>query len=141
MNIDLDLIYAKIRNIQNCLNSIKKYTQNFNVDTLDEIMTQDLVVINLERAAQACVDIASHIVSKKALGVPLSMNDTFYLLYNNQYIGQETYRKMSNMIGFRNIAVHEYDQLNIEIVKSVVQLNLVDFENFYKEILLKVQGN
>ncbi|MDA0773077.1 MAG: DUF86 domain-containing protein [Cyanobacteria bacterium] len=138
MNIDLDLIHAKIRNIQNCLNSIKKYTRDFDLDSLDEIMVQDSVIINVERASQACVDIASHIVSKKALGVPLSMGDAFYLLYNNEYISSKTWKQMNKMVGFRNVAVHEYDVLDIDILKSVIKHNLVDFENFYKEILTSV---
>lgn len=57
MNIDQDLILAKINNIQNCLNSIKTYTRNFDINSLDEIMVQDLVVLNLERAIQACIDL------------------------------------------------------------------------------------
>ena len=139
MSIDLDLIHAKIRNIQNCLNSIKKYTKNFNTDTLDELIVQDSVLINIERAAQACVDIASHIVSRKALGVPLSMGDAFYLLHNNEYISLKTYTQMLKMIGFRNIAVHEYDVLDTDILKSVIKHNLSDFEDFYKEILEKIK--
>jgi uncharacterized protein YutE (UPF0331/DUF86 family) len=63
--IDKDLIRQKVGNIQNCLNSIRKYTDNLNPASLEDLKTQDAVVINLERAIQASVDIAAHIVSEK----------------------------------------------------------------------------
>ena len=39
------------------------------------------------------------------------------------------------MVGFRNIAVHEYDTINVEILKSVVRDNLKDIEDFYMSVL------
>ena len=66
------------------------------------------------------------------------MGDAFYLLYNNEYISSKTWKQMNKMVGFRNVAVHEYDVLDIDILKSVIKHNLVDFENFYKEILTSV---
>ena len=41
---------------------------------------------------------------------------------------------MQSMVGFRNIAVHDYQNLNIDIVISVVQNNLKDFNNYIDEI-------
>ncbi len=41
---------------------------------------------------------------------------------------------MQRMVGFRNIAVHDYQNLNIEIVVAIVQKHLVDFESFIEEI-------
>ncbi|MEY3369648.1 MAG: hypothetical protein RLZZ361_318 [Cyanobacteriota bacterium] len=141
MNIDRDLILAKINNIQNCLNSIKTYTRNFDINSLDEIMVQDLVVLNLERAIQACIDIALHILSREALGVPLSMGDAFFSLYKNSFISEELSKNLIKMVGFRNIAVHEYQRLDLDILKSVVKNNLKDFEEFYKIILEKTKSN
>jgi uncharacterized protein YutE (UPF0331/DUF86 family) len=140
MNIDRDLILAKINNIQNCLNSIKTYTRNFDINSLDEIMVQDLVVLNLERAIQACIDIALHILSREALGVPLSMGDAFFSLYKNSFISEELSKNLIKMVGFRNIAVHEYQRLDLDILKSVVKNNLKDFEEFYKIILEKTKN-
>jgi len=41
---------------------------------------------------------------------------------------------MQGMVGFRNIAVHDYQNLNIEIVVAIVQKHLGDFEGYIKEI-------
>ena len=38
------------------------------------------------------------------------------------------------MVGFRNIAVHDYQNLNLEIVVAIVEKNLGDFEGFIREV-------
>ena len=43
------------------------------------------------------------------------------------------------MVGFRNIAVHEYQNIDNEILKSILQNNLRDIEEFYKIILTKFE--
>jgi uncharacterized protein YutE (UPF0331/DUF86 family) len=133
--IDKDLIRQKVGNIQNCLNSIRKYTDNLNPASLEDLKTQDAVVINLERAIQASVDIAAHIVSEKQLGTLNSMKDSFITLYRNNIINQELSLRLIKMIGFRNIAVHAYDDLNISILEKILSHHLVDFEDFYRVVL------
>ena len=138
--IDKDLIRQKVGNIQNCLNSIRKYTDNLNPTSLEDLKTQDAVVINLERAIQASVDIAAHIISEKQLGTPNSMKDSFMTLYRNDIINQELSLRLIKMIGFRNIAVHAYDDLNISILEKILSHHLVDFEDFYRVVLSWVEG-
>ena len=40
------------------------------------------------------------------------------------------------MVGFRNIAVHDYQAINIDIVQQIIEKNLNDFKEFTKKILL-----
>ena len=67
---------------------------------------------------------------------------TEYLIQNmaqNKIISFELEEKMNAMVGFRNIAVHEYQNIDKEILKSILQNNLRDIEEFYKSILLKFE--
>ena len=41
---------------------------------------------------------------------------------------------MQGMVGFRNIAVHDYQNLNLEIVVAIVEKHLGDFEDFIREV-------
>lgn len=50
-------------------------------------------------------------------------------------IHKELARKMENMVGFRNIAVHDYQSLNGEILKSILGKNIGDLEEFYTTVL------
>ena len=43
--------------------------------------------------------------------------------------------KMANMVGFRNIAVYEYEKINLEILKNIVDHHLSDIEQFYSSVL------
>jgi uncharacterized protein YutE (UPF0331/DUF86 family) len=61
------------------------------------------------------------------------------LLAQNKIISFELEEKMNAMVGFRNIAVHEYQNIDKEILKSILQNNLRDIEEFYKSILLKFE--
>ena len=138
MKLNQDLIRQKIGNIQNCLNSIKNYTNNLDSSSLADFRTQDAVVINLERAIQASIDIATHIISVNQLGSTNSMKDSFVLLAKNNIISNELSQKLIKMVGFRNIAVHAYDNLEMSILESILNNHLQDFENFYIEVLKNI---
>jgi uncharacterized protein YutE (UPF0331/DUF86 family) len=106
------------------------YEENFE----ENFTKQDSVILNLERASQATIDIATHIVKTRNLGLPNRSRELFDLLFDADIIGSKTCKNMQGMVGFRNIAVHDYQNLNIEIVMAIVEKNLGDFEAFIKEI-------
>ncbi len=45
-------------------------------------------------------------------------------------IDESTLDNLKNMIGFRNIALHNYQKLNLEILQKVIENNLEDFNEF-----------
>ncbi len=132
--IDKDVIYEKINNIQNCLQRIYKTLSN-DPERLEDFDVQDIVTLNLQRAVQLTIDLASHVVRAKSLGMPQTLKENFQLLYQNKLIGREVKEKMEHMVGFRNIAVHDYEAIDPKILKSIVQHHLKDFEEFYAAIL------
>ena len=74
-------------------------------------------------------------LKKNSLGVPQTSRDSFQLLLKAGLLSENVVSNMKKMIGLRNIAVHDYQELNIAIVKSVVETHLIDFENFSSEII------
>ncbi|MBN4080863.1 DUF86 domain-containing protein [Caldithrix abyssi] len=106
-------------------------------DSLDNIDVQDIFVLNLQRAAQAAIDLGAHIIAYEGLGLPESLRGHFNLLVQNKIIPKDLGQKMNAMVGFRNIAVHEYQNIDEEILKSILQNNLKDFETYSKTILRK----
>lgn len=130
--VDRDLVLAKINNIQNCLKRIDQTVENKEVWNYD---TQDIVILNLQRAIQASIDIAAHIVADEKLGLSTSLKDLFGCLEKNGVLSQTISDKMKKMVGFRNIAVHDYQDIDVAILRAVVAHHLKDFEDFYDEIL------
>ena len=131
---DRDVVLAKVATIQKCLERIREVT-SLDPASLDDINRQDIFVLNLQRAIQASIDLASHIVASEGLGLPETVRDNFTLLRDKNVIDPETASKMEKMTGFRNIAIHDYQALNLDILKSILTCNLRDLEDFYVAVL------
>ena len=133
---DRDVVLAKVATIQKCLERIQEVT-SLDPASLDDINRQDIFVLNLQRAIQASIDLASHIVASEGLGLPETVRDNFALLRDKKVIDPETASKMEKMTGFRNIAIHDYQALNLDILKSILTGNLKDLEDFYAAVLTR----
>ena len=131
--LEKDAILSKISIIKKCLNTIQKVT-GLDPTKLDDYMVEDVFVLNLQRAIQASIDIANIIIAMNGWRLPASYKDSFKELLKQKIIDQATFEQMSKMVGFRNIAVHEYQELNRAILESIIKNNLIDLENFYSLI-------
>lgn len=129
-----DVVLNKSQTIKRCLQRINTEYNN-NRKNLDNFTKQDSIVLNIQRACEACIDLGMYIVSEKSLGVPQNSRDAFDLLYQNNLIDETMNLKMKTMVGFRNIAVHDYRAVNLDIVQNVIEKHLVDFEKFAEIIL------
>ena len=140
--LDSDIVYGKIGIIQRCLKRIKDVT-SLDPAKLDEIDCQDVFVLNLQRAVQAALDLAAHIIAAEGFGMPRELKEHFRFLREQGIIGKDISQRMEKMVGFRNIAVHEYEKLDTEVLKHILTIHLKDLEEFYSEILsyYKLEGN
>lgn len=113
--------------------TIKRGLRRIREEFTDEVLfrqnftKQDAVVLNLQRACEAAIDIANHLVRKHQLGLPQSSRDSFALLAQQQFIDNQLAINLQKMIGLRNIAVHDYQALNLDIVIHVIRHRLDDF--------------
>lgn len=132
--LEPDVILAKVGNIQRCLRRINEITGN-DPDALDEIDKQDIFVLNLQRAIEATIDIATHIIASEGLGLATTIKENFNILRDAGIIDDELMKKLRSMVGFRNIAIHDYTSIDINILKSILKNNLKDIEEFYTLVL------
>lgn len=86
---------------------------------------QDAAVLNIQRACEAALDMGHHVIRRERLGVPQSARDVFDLLA----------QALKKMVGFRNIAVHDYQRLLLPITVSVITQHLDEFLQFSAAIL------
>lgn len=131
---EIDVIYSKINIIKNCIMAIEKARNMVS----EQEFRQSIYELNLQRAIQACIDIANVVIAKEGLGLPNSYGQSFSILNEHGVIDDSMTTTMRKMVGFRNISVHEYGEVNPEIVNTIVQKNLTDFENYYKVIYDRV---
>ncbi|WP_421891399.1 type VII toxin-antitoxin system HepT family RNase toxin [Marinoscillum sp.] len=127
-----DVVQAKVATIEKCLKRIKEEALH---DWKTDFTHQDALILNLERACQASIDCASHIVRKKQLGLPKITREVFELLGNAGIIDQKLSEEMKKMVGFRNLAVHDYAALNLDILEAILTNKLPVFSSFCKTVI------
>lgn len=99
-----------------------------------DLDAQDVLVLNLSRAVQLCVDLASHVLSGLDLPPPETMGQAFERLQQAGLLEAELALQLRKAVGFRNIAVHAYDVLDWTIVFNIATRNFADFEAFARMI-------
>ena len=133
------VIFNKYTIIENCIKRINSVYDG-KLETLKDFNKQDVIVLNLQRACQEVIDIDMHIISVRNLGAPQSGKGAFTILQDNNIIDKKMTKNMQGMIGFRNIAVHEYQELDLEILKNILDNHLGELREFAREILKKNKG-
>ena len=118
-----DVLLAKAATIKRCIDRIHKVTEG-DMDRLDEWDVQDIVILNLQRAIQAAIDMAAHVVAIKGLGLPRESRENFVMIQQSEGLDRDLSKRLQSMVGFRNIAIHDYQRMDIDILKSVVSNHL-----------------
>ena len=136
MSMKNDVILNKIAVIERCIKRIHEEYEN-NPENLENYTKQDSIILNIQRACEACIDLAMHIISEKGLGIPQNSRDAFELLIKNKYISADLGNRLKAMVGFRNIAVHDYQAIHLEIVQQIIEKHLTDIIQF-TELILKM---
>ena len=101
---------------------------------------QDAAILNIQRACEAALDMGLHIIRRERLGVTQSARDTFTLLAQAHWLTPAVAEQMKRMVGFRNVAVHDYQSLQLPITLNILTLHLDDFLVFSRQMLLHDDG-
>ena len=132
--MDQVILAEKIESLRRCIQRIEdKKPDNINL-LIQDLDLQDILVINLTRAVQLCVDIGSHIISTANKPSPQTMGEVLTTVYELTAISLDTREQLKKAIGFRNIAVHNYEAINWEIVYAICHNSLQNFRRFAQEI-------
>ena len=127
-----DVLTNKAAIIERCVARIQ---EDFDEDFGTDFTKQDAVILNLQRACQACIDMAAHMVKTQKLGVPQTSRELFSLLAKHQLISASLSERLQGMVSFRNIAIHNYTSLNLDVVVSIIEHHLTDFTDFSATLL------
>lgn len=128
------VIVSKYESIEKCIKRIREEYEN-DVKNLDDYRRLDCIVLNLQRSCELVTDIAMYIVSVRKLGIPQEKRGAFELLQKNGLISKETETRMKKMIGFRNIAIHNYKNIDEKILVDVIENHLDELLEFARDML------
>ncbi|MSR15319.1 MAG: DUF86 domain-containing protein [Gammaproteobacteria bacterium] len=95
-----------------------------------DVREERFVAHTLQMAAQAALDVASHIVSDERLGEPQTNRELFALLERSGWLTAALAARMQAMAGFRNLVVHGYLKVDPRILRDIVENRLDDLLEF-----------
>lgn len=130
-----DVLVNKAAIIERCIARVREEYAGDDRNLTADQRRQDSIVLNLQRACEAAIDMAMHVVRVRRLGVPQETRDGFVLLRDAGLIDASLAERMMAMVGFRNVAVHDYRLLDLAIVRSIVTQHLGDFLDLTKTML------
>lgn len=137
--VDQDILLAKIVSIRKSLDRIQQ-TTGCKPESLENQDVQDIFVLNLQRAVQAAIDLAAHLIADEKLGLPANLKESFAFLETAQIIDSSLCQRLQAMVGFRNIAVHDYQQLDLNILQAILKHHLGGLEAFTHRIVQRAIG-
>lgn len=138
--MDREVIEQKLESLRRCLKRIEaKCPANAEILMVDFDL-QDIVALNLSRAIQLCVDIGAHMIAGMDVPPPDTMGQTFDILEQAGLLSEALASSLKKAVGFRNLAVHQYDAINWRIVFSIVHDHLADFSSFAKVAMTRLDA-
>ncbi|WP_323814989.1 type VII toxin-antitoxin system HepT family RNase toxin [Cellvibrio sp. NN19] len=130
-----DVLINKAATIERCIKRVREEYTKAGVNFATDYSRQDAAILNIQRACEAALDVGQHLIRVERLGVPQSSRDVFTLLAQANWIDANIAETMKRMVGFRNIAVHDYQALLLPIVENIITNHLDDFVQFSKQLL------
>ena len=129
-----DIILAKVAAVRKCVGVIRKLWFE-NEPVVPDWVRLDVTVLNIQRAVEACLDLANHLIAANSWGLAGSAVEAIGILSDNQLLSAAETSVYRGMVGFRNIAVHNYREIDPEIVVGIVHDHLEDLELFAARVL------
>lgn len=130
-----DVLLSKAATLERCLKRIEEEYRGHEEELETNYTRQDAIVLNLLRACEAAIDMAMHAVRVRRLGLPQTSREAFVLLEKAGLLGPDLSRRMQAMVGFRNVAVHDYQALSLPILRRILEERLGDFLEFSQTLL------
>jgi uncharacterized protein YutE (UPF0331/DUF86 family) len=125
---DAALVAKKLAFIETCVRDLQTLARPERI--ADDVREQRFVEHTLQLAIQAALDVGSHIVSDERLGEPETSRDVFRLLERAGIVPADLSGRLERMAGLRNVVVHLYQDVDLGIVKDVVENHLDDLLQF-----------
>lgn len=120
-----DTVLNKRAIIERCMSQVRGYYALETGTPFDrDYLCQDAIAMNLQRICEAAIDIANHWVRVEKLGIPQDGADAFGMLYRANSITPELRAAMHGMVGFRNVLVHRCRDLDMSIMRRVIEHHL-----------------
>jgi uncharacterized protein YutE (UPF0331/DUF86 family) len=131
-----DVLINKAATIERCVRRVREEYEADPASFATNYSRQDAAILNIQRACEAALDMGQHLIRRERLGIPQSSRDVLSVLAQQGRIPAALAERLKKMVGFRNIAVHDYQALQLPIVVSIIERHLEDFLDYSRCLLL-----
>lgn len=128
--VNSPLLLGKVASIERAVARAREEYAAAGPAFAQDLTRQDAAVLNILRACEVSVDVANMLVRARALGVPQSSRHSFQLLAEASLLPPPLSQAMQRMVGFRNVAVHQYQTLELAVVDALLRDGLDDLLAF-----------
>ncbi|XKE47281.1 DUF86 domain-containing protein [Halomonas organivorans] len=130
-----DVLLNKAATIERCVGRAREEYAKDPATFESDLTRQDAAILNLQRACEAAIDAGNRVIRLQRLGLPQSARDVFAILGNAGLIDQELAAILKRMTGFRNIAVHDYQAVQVPIVIAIIRHQADDLLRFANHLI------
>jgi uncharacterized protein YutE (UPF0331/DUF86 family) len=129
-----EVIAQKIASLQRCIVRAREELSTAGASFNTNFSAQDAAVLNIIRACDTTIDLANMLIRKRKLGIPTESRESLQILTREKLLDRDLADRLKRMVGFRNLADHQYRELDLGIVESVIRNNLDDLAGFAESI-------
>jgi len=138
--MDRVVVEEKLESLRRCLARVENKCPSDVAQLIHDVDLQDIITLNLTRSVQLSVDIAAHwLAGIEEIAPPDTMGGMFAVLAQHGYLETELARRMQKAVGFRNVAVHQYQAIDWEMVYAICRNYLDDFTQFAKVVCMALE--
>ena len=125
---DAELVAKKLAEVESRIRELRSLAD---LDRLrSDVKEERFVTHTVQLAVQAALDVASHIVADERLGEPQTNQDLFTLLERHGWLEPGLAERLRDMARFRNLLVHGYAGVDLDLVADIIRNDLGDLERF-----------
>ena len=132
-----DVLINKAATIERCVRRAREEYAADPASFATNFTRQDAAILNIQRACEAALDMGQHLIRREHLGVPQSARDVFALLAQSGWVTPALADGLKRMVGFRNIALHDYETLQLPITIRIIETHLDEFLDYSAGLLRK----
>ncbi|HEY7215831.1 MAG TPA: DUF86 domain-containing protein [Thermoanaerobaculia bacterium] len=138
--VDTNLVTAKLRELAEKIARVRSHSPPEASDLAADPDALDIVSFNLMLAVQACLDVASHLISDEGWAPADTHAEAFRRLFEQGVLTQKTAEILGSATGLRNIVAHGYADVDPNLIHEAAVHGLADLERFAREVGAWMEG-
>ncbi len=128
--VDRDVLSARLNSLEDYLAELRPFAEWSEDAFVAEPGLHHLAERFLHLACEAVADAAHHVIADLGLRQPTSYRDAIVVLADEGFLSPELAGRLQDWMGFRNVLVHLYLQIDHRRAFRAIRDELGDLESF-----------